>query len=250
MLSGYPRTRCHTTRIAKNSSVLNITSDWTYNRTCQFPGIRLSSDYCVSAAFGCLWWIRSWQAPQTTRVLRRRLVIACAHGGCGRPGMARSGHRADVVDLHLARLLAELAPVRKEPADQLLVWVDRPGQTVGQDRHLLPPQRYPAEPCDQCSPAVTRRCWPQSRCVARAVSSILALYLARHLRHRRAVLAGQGLEHRGLHDPAQPVQSPDVPGEQVVLDDAPVLGPERGDDGVVVLVDQSEFGTRVCRADR
>ena len=37
MLSGSPRTRCHTTRIAKNSSVLNITSDWTYNRLCGRP---------------------------------------------------------------------------------------------------------------------------------------------------------------------------------------------------------------------
>ena len=55
--------------------------------------------------------------------------------------------------------------------------------------------------------------------------SILALCLARHLRHRRAVLAGQRLEHRGLHDPPQPVQPADVTGEQVVLDDAPVLGP-------------------------
>ena len=207
------------------------------NRTGQFPGIRLSSDYCVSAAFGCLWWIRSWQAPQTTRVLRRRLVIACAHGGCGRPGMARLAIDADVVDLHLARLLAELAPVHKEPADQLLVWIDRPGQTVGQDRHFLPPQRYPSEPCDQFPPVVTRHAglkagaWPM-RC------RDFGFEPGRHLRHRRAVLARQGLEHGCLHDPAQPVQAPDVPGQQVVLDDAPVLGPELGDDGVVGLVHQ------------
>jgi hypothetical protein len=55
----------------------------------------------------------------------------------------------------------------------------------------------------------------------------------RHLGHRRAVLAGQGLEYGGFHDPAQPVQAEDVTGEQVVLDDAPVLGPEPGDDVVV-----------------
>jgi hypothetical protein len=37
MLSGFPRTRCHTTRTARDSSVLNITSDWTYNRLCGCP---------------------------------------------------------------------------------------------------------------------------------------------------------------------------------------------------------------------
>ena len=66
----------------------------------------------------------------------------------------------------------------------------------------------------------------------------LGLVFGRHLRHRRAVLACQGLEHGGLHDPAQPMQPVDVPGEQVVLDDAPVDGPEGGDDRVVVPVGQ------------
>jgi hypothetical protein len=46
------------------------------------------------------------------------------------------------------------------------------------------------------------------------------------------------MKHRGLHDPAQPVQSLDVPGQQVVLDDAPVLGPVLRDDGVVILAQQ------------
>ena len=36
----------------------------------------------------------------------------------------------------------------------------------------------------------------------------------------------------------QPVESIDVAGQQVVLDDAPVLGPVDADDVVVVLVDQ------------
>jgi hypothetical protein len=36
----------------------------------------------------------------------------------------------------------------------------------------------------------------------------------------------------------QPVEPMNVPGEQVVLDDAPPLGPVGADDGVVVLVDQ------------
>ncbi len=54
----------------------------------------------------------------------------------------------------------------------------------------------------------------------------------------QAVLFGQGLQHRGLHDPLQPGQSPHVACQQVVLDDAPVLGSIAGDDRVVVVVDQ------------
>ena len=37
----------------------------------------------------------------------------------------------------------------------------------------------------------------------------------------------------------QPVQPEDISGEQVVLNDAPVDGPERGNDRVVAAVDQS-----------
>src|SRR5687767_5320226 len=59
------------------------------NRTYPFPGIRLSGDYCVSAAAGCP-WIRSWQSPQTTRALRRILAMTWAHGGCGCPVRSRS----------------------------------------------------------------------------------------------------------------------------------------------------------------
>ncbi len=53
------------------------------------------------------------------------------------------------------------------------------------------------------------------------------------------MLVGQGLEQRGLHDPVQPVETVNVPGRQVVLDDAPPLGPVGVDDGVVVLVEQT-----------
>src|SRR3954451_17258611 len=35
---------------------------------------------------------------------------------------------------------------------------------------------------------------------------------AGHLRHRRAVLECQRLQHGGFQDPAQPAQSPDIPG--------------------------------------
>jgi hypothetical protein len=46
-----------------------------------FPIVRLSSDYCVSGVDGCPVWIWPWQAAQTTRVLRRLLVMALAHWG-------------------------------------------------------------------------------------------------------------------------------------------------------------------------
>jgi hypothetical protein len=52
------------------------------------------------------------------------------------------------------------------------------------------------------------------------------------------VLRGQGPEHRGPHDPFEPVQLVDITGEQVVLDEPPVLGPERGDDGVAAFADE------------
>jgi len=63
------------------------------------------------------------------------------------------------------------------------------------------------------------------------------LELVDHLRHRRTVLCCQGVEHRGLLHPPQPVKSVNITGEQVVLDDAPVACPERGDDRVVALAD-------------
>ncbi len=58
----------------------------------------------------------------------------------------------------------------------------------------------------------------------------LGLVLTGHGRHRRAVLGTQRLEHGGRSDPFKPVQSPDVAGQQVVLDDAPVLGSVGADD--------------------
>ena len=42
-------------------------------------------------------------------------------------------------------------------------------------------------------------------------------------------------------------QPPDVGGEQVVVDDAPVFGPVGPDDVVVVQVLQGRTGARVCR---
>src|SRR6201998_1341298 len=65
--------------------------------------------------------------------------------------------------------------------------------------------------------------------------------LAGPRRRRRTMFGGQYLEHRGQHDPMQPAQSPHVTGQQVVLDDPPVLGPVDADDFVVV--EAHPFGT-------
>jgi hypothetical protein len=46
------------------------------------------------------------------------------------------------------------------------------------------------------------------------------------------------VQQRGFHDPPQPFHPVDVSGEQVVLDDAPVLGPVGRDDVVVAEVVQ------------
>ena len=56
------------------------------------------------------------------------------------------------------------------------------------------------------------------------------------LGHGGLVLGGQGLQHRCLGVPAQRAEPPDVLGEQVVVDDAPVFGPVGPDDVVVVQV--------------
>lgn len=59
-------------------------------RRDRFPITGLSGDYCVVIAVGCRAWMVSWQAWQTTRVLRRRLAMSATHAGCGRPGLLRS----------------------------------------------------------------------------------------------------------------------------------------------------------------
>nr|WP_276975286.1 hypothetical protein [Ferrimicrobium acidiphilum] len=62
-----------------------------------------------------------------------------------------TGEVADLVNKHLARLPAQLAPSSKQPADQLLPLVgDLVGRSaVDEDRPLVSHQGYPAEPRDQ-----------------------------------------------------------------------------------------------------
>ena len=62
-----------------------------------------------------------------------------------------TGEVADLVNNHLARLPAQLAPSSKQPANQLLPLVGdlARGSTVDDDRPLVSHQWYPAEPCDK-----------------------------------------------------------------------------------------------------
>jgi Bacterial regulatory proteins, luxR family len=84
-------------------------------------------------------------------------------------------------------------------------------------------ERDAAEPCDQWLPA--RPLFTGLITGTRPVRGDgRGLVLACHLRHRRAVLTGQGLQHRDPGRVLQPVQFADVPGEQVVLDE-PAVGP-------------------------
>jgi hypothetical protein len=56
------------------------------NPACEFPRTGLSSSYGVSGG-GVFWWMLSWQARQTTRVLRRLRGMTAAHA---EPGSARA----------------------------------------------------------------------------------------------------------------------------------------------------------------
>ena len=69
-----------------------------------------------------------------------------------RSRLGEVGQFGDVVDVHLAGLLAQLTR-RPEPEDQLFVSDGDRGGTVGQDRLALPSQWYATEPGGQRFPA-------------------------------------------------------------------------------------------------
>ena len=148
------------------------------------------------------------------------------------------GECTDLVNFHLGPLIAEFAPTRLQPIDQLFAaGCERDRRAVHQERPFAPFQRDAPEPDDQWLPAC-----PFDGGFKADATPVWGvddgLVLAGHLRHGRFMLRGQRLEHRGLDDPTQPVQSGDVPGQQVVLDDAPVLRSVGADDGGVIVVQQ------------
>jgi len=151
-------------------------------------------------------------------------------------GSGEVGELTDVVNFHVVLLLTDLASILEEPSHDFLVRIVDPNRLAVDDRRrFLPMEWCFPEPCDQWLPAVAfDACFEAGAQPARCLD--FGFMLGRHLRHCRVVLACQGLEHGSLHDPAQPVKPVDVSGQQVVLDDAPIDGPERGDDGVVAAV--------------
>jgi hypothetical protein len=66
--------------------------------------------------------------------------------------LAEIGELSDLMDAHLARVPADLAPVRQEPGNQLLMADDaRDRETVGEDRVPSPPLMALAESPQSCS---------------------------------------------------------------------------------------------------
>ena len=118
------------------------------------------------------------------------------------------------MNLHLVRVAADLAPPGAEPIDQLFAGGGgRDWRAVCEGRVLLPFERDTTERCDQwfaslavLNPGVQALVWPVRRLDR-------GLVPAGHGRDRRAVLASQRLEQRGLHHPVQPVESVDIAGQ-------------------------------------
>ena len=116
--------------------------------------------------------------------------------------------------MHLVRVSADLAPSSAEPIDQLFAGSGgRDWRAVVEGRVLLPYERDTTERCDQwfaslaaLNAGLQALAWPVRRLDR-------GLVPAGHRRDRRAVLAGQRLEQRGLHYPVQPVESVDIAGE-------------------------------------
>src|SRR2546421_3237478 len=118
------------------------------------------------------------------------------------------GEFADVVDLQSLASLADLALPGQEPVNQLVSpGSGHDGLAVADDSFALSLERDPAEAGNQwLLPLFTVHRDLEAR--PPAVRSVHGrLVLAGHLRNGRLVLAGQGLEHRGLHDPAQRSQT-------------------------------------------
>ncbi len=137
---------------------------------------------------------------------------------------------ADVVDLKARRALAEFAAPGEEPVDQLVPpGAGHDGPLVGEGGCAHSPEGYPAEAGGQWLPAPVALDDHLQALARPGGGGDDGPVFPGHLADRRAVLARQRLEQRGLHDPVQPGEPMDVPGQQVVLDDAPILGPIAGE---------------------
>ena len=140
------------------------------------------------------------------------------------------------MDCHRGAGLAQLAFPPAEPSDQLLARVGGRGRGgVTDDRPPVPLQDDPAESCRQVRLSLAML--PGLEAGPQPVPGLdLGLVAGRHLGAGAAVLGAQGLQHGRHGVPVQGVQPPDVPGEQVIVHHAPVLGPVDPHDVVVVEV--------------
>lgn len=144
----------------------------------------------------------------------------------------------DVVDFHVHVRPAHLASVGEAPVDQLVATVSgQDWRLIVEDSMVLADKPDVTEASNQWLPAVVAVDGDLEAHSRSAWSSDGGLVTGRHRGDRGVVLIGQRLEHGCLHDPAQSLESEEIPGEQVVLDVAPVLGSEFRDDGEVVVMD-------------
>jgi hypothetical protein len=162
------------------------------------------------------------------------------HAGCGCPGLARSASLRTwwTSTVPSACLHSSHRPVWSRVTSSFRRTVTGAGMRSVRTAFFLAPQWNPTEPCDQwfatfAFDADLETSARPGRCGDGGLVAV------RHLGHRRVVLAGQRLEHGGLHHPFKPVQSVDVPGQQVVRHQPPVLRAVGPDDRVVVFVDHS-----------
>jgi hypothetical protein len=128
-----------------------------------------------------------------------------------------------LVHLHRVWSPAELAASRQEPANQLgVAGAGRDRLAVGEDRFICRVSGMPPNVATNGflpSPRWTL-VWMHFR--GPCGVSIVAWYFLAIFETDEPVFPGQRLEQRGQHHPIQPVQSVDVTGQQVVLDDAVV----------------------------
>src|SRR5712691_622226 len=103
------------------------------------------------------------------------------------------------------------------------------------DRPPVLPQYDPAESCYQVLPALA--VLPGLEAGPRPVTGLdLGPVTGRHLGDGGAVLGRQRFQQGRLGVPLQVVQPPDVPGKNVVVDDAAIFGSIGSDDVVIVKV--------------
>lgn len=94
-------------------------------------------------------------------------------------GVCEVGEFGDVVHLHGAAVVAELASVPQEPGDELFAGQGIPaGEAVVDDRCFAPCEGNASEPCDQWFPVVSRRRTASKQVRSPCGVSILALYRA------------------------------------------------------------------------